>query len=83
MKKIITISFDEEEIKAIMYWFMIYQKKKNAKGHTIAKIDTNTATKIAAKVNKTSTFNGWDYWHYQDSKKRLISINEIRKKIRN
>ena len=39
--------------------------------------------KIAAKVNKTSSFNGWDYWHYEDKKMNLICIDEIRKKMRN
>ena len=69
MKKIITISFDEEEIKAIMYWFMIYQKKKNAKGHTIAKIDTNTAAKIAAKANSGGEMD--EFWKWYNDHRRF------------
>ena len=48
MKKTITISFDDEESRAIMYWFMVYKKKKTAGGHAIARIDANTAAKITA-----------------------------------
>ena len=48
MKKTITIRFDDEEIRAIMYWFTVYKKKKTAGGHAIARIDTNTAAKITA-----------------------------------
>lgn len=48
MRKTITISFDDEEIRAIMYWFMVYKKKKTAGGHVIARIDANTAAKITA-----------------------------------
>jgi len=44
--------------------------------------DRGSIHKIAAKVNNTSSFNGWDYWHYEDKKKNLVSIDEIRKKIR-
>ena len=43
---------------------------------------TRFSDKIAAKVNKTSSFNGWDFWHYEDKKKNLISIDMIRKKMR-
>ena len=35
--------------------------------------DRGSIHKIAAKINNTTTFNGWDYWHYEDSKKKLIA----------
>ena len=35
MRKTVTISFDDEEIRAIMYWFMVYKKKKMAGGHEL------------------------------------------------
>ena len=47
MRKTVTISFDHEEIRAIMYWFMVYKKKKTAGGHAIARLDTNTAAKLS------------------------------------
>lgn len=52
-------------------------------GSITYKNDRGSIHKIAAKVNNTTNFNGWDYWHYEDKKKNLISIDEIRKKIRN
>ena len=67
----------------------LYNKNKSCKakilpdGSLTFGSDRGSIHKIAAKINNTSTFNGWDYWHYEDSKKELISINEIRKKIRN
>ena len=48
MRKTVTISFDDEEIRAIMYWFMVYNNKKTAGGHAIARIAANTAAKITA-----------------------------------
>ena len=67
----------------------LYNKNKSFKakilpdGSLTFENDRGSIHKIAAKINNTTTFNGWDYWHYEDSKKKLISINEIRKKIRN
>ena len=67
----------------------LYNKNKSCKakilpdGSLTFGSDRGSIHKIAAKINNTSTFNGWDYWHYEDSKKELVSINEIRKKIRN
>jgi len=69
MRKIFTISFDEEEIKAIMYWFMMYQIKSNVKGHTIAKIDTDTAAKIAAKANSGGDVD--DFWKWYKEHRRF------------
>ena len=69
MRKIITISFDEEEIRAIMYWFMTYKKKKNAGGHTIASIDTNTAVKIMAKANSGGGID--ELWKWYDEYRRF------------
>lgn len=66
----------------------LYNKNKNYKatilpdGSITYKNDRGSIHKIAAKVNNTISFNGWDYWHYEDKKKKLISINEIREKIR-
>ena len=37
---------------------------------------------IAALVNKTSSFNGWDYWHYKNKDKKLESIDVLRNKLR-
>jgi hypothetical protein len=49
---------------------------------SLIKINRGSIHKIAAKVNNTISFNGWDFWHYEDKKKKLVSIDEIRKKIR-
>ncbi len=38
----IPINFDEDEVNAIMFWFMTYEKKKKK----ISKIDTSTVKKI-------------------------------------
>ena len=38
---------------------------------------------IAAIINNTSSFNGWDYWHYKTHDKKLQSIDILRKKLRN
>ena len=38
--------------------------------------------KVSAKLQGYSTCNGWDYWHYEKNGK-LVSINELREKIRN
>ena len=66
----------------------LYNNNKNYKatvlpdGSITYKNDRGSIHKIAAKVNKTSSFNGWDFWHYEDKKKNLISIDIIRKKMR-
>ena len=66
----------------------LYNNKKSYKatilpdGSISYKNERGSIHKIAAKVNKTSSFNGWDYWHYEDKKKNLICIDEIRKKMR-
>jgi len=66
----------------------LFNKNKNYKatilpdGSITYKNNRGSIHKIAAKVNNTISFNGWDYWHFEDKKKKLISIDEIRKKIR-
>ena len=37
---------------------------------------------MAAMVNKTNSFNGWDYWHYKNKNKKLESIDVLRNKLR-
>ena len=59
-----------------------YQATINSDGSISYENERGSIHKIAAKVNNTSSFNGWDYWHYEDKSKKLISIDEIRKKIR-
>ncbi|MAV82525.1 MAG: DNA methyltransferase [Pelagibacteraceae bacterium] len=67
----------------------LYNNKKTTKAIILAdgsiKIDGNRGSihKVAAIVNKTSSFNGWDYWHYKNKNKELESIDELRKKLRN
>ena len=67
----------------------LYNNKKSYKATILSdgsisyKNERGSIHKIAAKVNKTSSFNGWDYWHYEDKKKNLVCIDEIRKKMRN
>ena len=66
----------------------LFNKNKNYKatilpdGSITYKNNRGSIHTIAAKVNNTISFNGWDYWHYEDKKKKLVSIDEIRKKIR-
>ena len=67
----------------------LYNNKKNHRatilpdGSISYQDQRGSIHKIAAKVNNTASFNGWDFWHYEDQKKNLVSIDEIRKKIRN
>ena len=67
----------------------LYNSKKNHRatilpdGSISYQDQRGSIHKIAAKVNNTTSFNGWDFWHYEDPKKNLVSIDEIRKKIRN
>ena len=44
--------------------------------------DRGSIHQIAALVNKTSSFNGWDYWHYKNKDQKLESIDVLRNKLR-
>ena len=37
---------------------------------------------LGAAAQNASACNGWTYWYYEDEKKNLVSIDEIREKIR-
>ena len=67
----------------------LYNSKENYKatilpdGSITYQNERGSIHKIAAKVNNTTSFNGWDFWHYKNKNNDLVSIDEIRKKIRN
>lgn len=37
---------------------------------------------VGAAVQNAAACNGWEYWHYQDKKKGLVCIDELREQIR-
>ena len=37
---------------------------------------------VGAAAQNAAACNGWEYWYYQDKKKGLICIDELRRQIR-
>lgn len=38
---------------------------------------------VGAAAQNAAACNGWEYWYYRDSKKKLVCIDELRKQLRN
>lgn len=62
----ITINFDENEVNAIMFWFMTYEKKKEK----ISEIDESAVRKILlySKIKKLdyARFRECGTWKHED-----------------
>ena len=43
---------------------------------------TGSIHRIAALAQNRPAFNGWEYWYYEDSDGKLISINDLRERYR-
>ena len=60
----ITINFDEDEVNALMFWFMTYEKKK------ISKIDASAVKKILlySKIGKLdyTRYRKYGTWRDED-----------------
>lgn len=37
---------------------------------------------VGAAAQNTSACNGWVYWHFENEKKELVSIDELRTQVR-
>jgi modification methylase len=37
---------------------------------------------VGAAAQNTAACNGWVYWYYEDKKRGLVSIDELRKAVR-
>ena len=37
---------------------------------------------MAAKIQRSASFNGWDYWSVERKDGKLISIDDLRKYVR-
>ena len=62
----ILINFDEDEVNAIMFWFMTYEKKKKK----ISKIDASAVRKILfySKIGKLdyTRYRKYGTWRDED-----------------
>ena len=59
-----------------------YEATIRADSHLLWDNLAGSIHKIAAVTMQQSTFNGWDYWHFEDSSGELHSIDELRSRYR-
>ena len=53
-----------------------------ADGSVKSSLAEGSIHQVGAAAQKTAACNGWEYWYYQDKRKGLICIDELRQKVR-